>query len=254
MQNFFIVGAQKAGTTALHKYLGHHPRLSLSARKELHFFDDETIDWSCPDYERLEKGMGRPTDRICGEATPVTMYWPNSLERLRAYDPSAKIIVLLRHPVFRAHSHWRMETKRNAETLPFSDAIRGGRDRLKQAPDSHHRIFSYVERGFYGRQIEHILSLFPRSQVHFARTDQLWLDPESTLRHMEAFLNVGPEIEVKTEYIVAAGTDVPFPLARADHDYLMALYSDDIRKAEACTGLSLAEWFAESYREPMRVL
>ena len=38
LPNFFIVGAQKAGTTSLHHYLGKHPQVFMSRVKEPHFF------------------------------------------------------------------------------------------------------------------------------------------------------------------------------------------------------------------------
>ena len=39
MPNFFIVGAQKAGTTSLYQYLNQHPQVYMSPRKEPHFFE-----------------------------------------------------------------------------------------------------------------------------------------------------------------------------------------------------------------------
>ena len=39
MPNFFIVGAQKAGTTSLYHYLNQHPQVYMSPRKEPHFFE-----------------------------------------------------------------------------------------------------------------------------------------------------------------------------------------------------------------------
>jgi hypothetical protein len=45
MKNVFIAGVQKSGTTALHTYIGGHSHVSPSMKKELHFFDDEKIDW-----------------------------------------------------------------------------------------------------------------------------------------------------------------------------------------------------------------
>ena len=47
--DFLIAGVQKGGTTALHAYLSEHPGLNLAAEKELHFFDDQTVDWAHPD-------------------------------------------------------------------------------------------------------------------------------------------------------------------------------------------------------------
>ncbi len=52
--SIFACGVQKGGTTSLHSHFAEHPELSTPQRKELHFFDDEQIDWAEPDYSPLE--------------------------------------------------------------------------------------------------------------------------------------------------------------------------------------------------------
>ncbi|MGP3699493.1 hypothetical protein [Rhodobacter sp. NSM] len=71
------------------------------------------------------------------------------------------LILPLRDPVERAHSHWRMEVARGNESLSFSEAIREGRARVAR----NGRVFTYVERGFYGAQLERLETCFPREQV-----------------------------------------------------------------------------------------
>lgn len=103
----------------------------MAGRKELHYFDDERIDWRSPDVTALHRSFDWSVrDVVRGEATPIYTYWPRAIERIARYNPRAKLIVCLRHPVLRAYSHWRMETTRGAETLPFSRAIREGRARV----------------------------------------------------------------------------------------------------------------------------
>ena len=46
---FLIAGVQKGGTTALADYLRQHPALFIPTLKELHFFDDETLNWQQPE-------------------------------------------------------------------------------------------------------------------------------------------------------------------------------------------------------------
>jgi hypothetical protein len=77
--SFIIAGVQKGGTTALFDYLSDEPGLALSRVKEVHFFDDETLDWSRPDYGAYHAQFGPPDNRPRGEATPIYLYWPNSL-------------------------------------------------------------------------------------------------------------------------------------------------------------------------------
>ena len=61
--NFLIVGAQKGGTTALFDYLGDYPDIALADEKELHFFDDETLDWAAPDYRPYHAHFPTPDGR-----------------------------------------------------------------------------------------------------------------------------------------------------------------------------------------------
>jgi hypothetical protein len=92
--------------------------------KEVHFFDNEGLDWSKADYSPLHSNfLWDRVDQMRGEATPIYTYWPNALERLRNYNAEAKLIIGFRHPTYRAYSHWRMETGRNAESLDFIQCI-----------------------------------------------------------------------------------------------------------------------------------
>ncbi|MDB5452295.1 MAG: sulfotransferase, partial [Caulobacteraceae bacterium] len=158
--NFIIAGAQKGGTTALFDYLTEEPDIALSRVKETHFFDDDSRDWEKPDYGDYHAQFDPGGRAACGEATPIYIYWPNCLERIAAYNPAMRLILVLRDPVERAWSHWRMEYARGAETQSFAWCVRQGRRRLFDAePWGVHREFSYVERGFYGEQVERLLAL-----------------------------------------------------------------------------------------------
>jgi hypothetical protein len=177
--NFFIAGVQKGGTTALDRYLRQHQKIQMAAVKEIHFFDDDSVNWKNSDYTRLHQAFKNDAGScLRGEATPIYTYWPASLDRIKYYNRDAKFIVALRHPSLRAYSHWKMEVGRGSDTLPFCEAIGWkARQRVRTAPHGVHRVFSYVERGFYSTQIERLLGLFPRKQVIFFRTDRLWSDP-----------------------------------------------------------------------------
>src|SRR4051812_28315114 len=114
--SFLVAGVQKGGTTALFDYLSELPELELPAVKEAHFFDDEqNVDWVAPDYARYHALFSNP-GRTWGEATPIYIYWPNALERIRAYNPAMKLILLFRDPIARAWSQWKMEYARGNET------------------------------------------------------------------------------------------------------------------------------------------
>lgn len=190
--SFLIAGVQKGGTTALFDYLVEHPGLEMPAIKEAHFFDDErTVDWSAPDYRPYHALFSRPDPMVRGEATPIYTYWPRCLERIAAYNPAMRLILLFRDPTERAWSHWRMERARGAEDRPFAWCIREGRARVDdpKAP-GYHREYSYVERGFYGAQLARLYAIFPHQQVLTLRSDALAADPDGVLARVTDFLDV----------------------------------------------------------------
>ncbi|MBN9022439.1 MAG: sulfotransferase [Rhizobiales bacterium] len=242
--DFCIIGVQKAGTTALHHFLGQHPLIQLSHEKEVHYFDAE---------QRLAAaGAGHaayhaafPPARpgtLTGESTPIYIFWPGALERLAAYNPAMRIIVLVRDPAERAHSHWRMSSGRGRDALSFPAAIREGRARLAEGGDFALRNWSYVERGFYGAQARRVLGLFPRRQVLFLRTEDLRERHMATLAGVFGFLGL-PAIPVRPSLIFCdAGGGGQQEMTGEDRRHLRALYRGDLRDFAGLAGLDVTAW------------
>ena len=235
--NFIIAGVQKGGTTALFDYLTEEPGVGLSSVKEVHFFDDETVDWARPDYGPYHAqftGAGR----VQGEATPIYLYWPRSLERIAAYNPAMRLIVLLRDPIERAWSHWRMERARGVEANPFGWCIREGRQRLfASEPWGFHREYSYVERGYYGEQLARLFTHFPRDQVLILPSEELDERPAAALAAVRAFLGL-PQGAAPRRRRVHVGQAAPEGLAAEDVDHLRALYAEDQGRMRELAGFS----------------
>lgn len=241
--NFLIAGVQKGGTTALFDYLGDYPDIALSNVKEVHFFDDETQDWdragSGPDYAAYHAHFPAPDGRPCGEATPILSYWPNALERVAAYNPAMKLVLILRDPVQRAWSHWRMEYARGVETHPFAWCIREGRQRLfRREPWGHDREISYVERGFYAEQVARLLTLFPREQLLVLTAEDLRARPGPVLAQVRGFLDL-PEAPTPPARESHVGAEIAYPseLTAADVAWLREVYAADAERLAALTGV-----------------
>ena len=237
---FLIAGAQKAGTTALFDYLAELPELELPKIKEAHFFDEEeTIDWANPDYGRYHALFSDPA-RLWGEATPIYCYWPNALERIRDYNPAMKLIVLFRDPIERAWSHWKMEYARGKESEPFDWCIRDGRARMAEGTPypGFHRVFSYVERGFYGRQLDRALRLFPREQLLLLGSEQLKRDPTGTIRTICDFLGVSRPAQPILAKISRPAADIEYPVALSDRDvaFLQRHFTDEMDRFRLLVG------------------
>lgn len=255
--DFFVIGVQKGGTTALDNFLRMHSCVQMATAKEAHFFDDENVeDWSRPPYRRFHKLFDWSTDNVIrGECTPIYIVWPGSMARLKNYNPSAKLIVGLRHPSFRALSQWRMNRLRGQEQRGFAESI-ADQDRAERSttPGAAFRVYSYIERGMYDEQIERLFALFDRHQVHFFRTDHLWNDPATVLAAIEKFLGVEAQL-----HRVAKGTYI-VPVDTRNIDYsptvppleLTDLFHRSIEHTSNLTGLDLSDWLMPQYREPMR--
>jgi hypothetical protein len=237
---FVVAGVQKAGTTALYDYLAEAPDIVLSRVKETHFFDDESLDWARPGYAAYHAHFDDPAGRPCGEATPIYLYWPNALGRIAAYNPAMRIVLVLRDPVERAWSHWRMEYARGAERRPFAWCIREGRMRLFEAdPWGYHREFSYVERGYYAEQIERLFGLFPREQVLILTAQGLKANPAATLAEVRSFLGL-PKGKAPKPREAHVGREMAYPseLTAEDVGFLRALYARDQARLADLTGHS----------------
>ena len=233
--SFLIIGFQKCGTSALNYYLKKHSEIYLPAEKELHFFDNDSYNWASPPYgESFHCHFPDPSgEQICGEATPIYIYWEPCLKRIYQYNKSMRIIVMLRDPVARAYSHWRMEKSRHAESLSFSEAIREGRKRMcvQGGVRRQHRVFSYVERGFYAAQIERLFLLFPEENVLFLNMCDLKENPTDVLDDVCDFLGIRQFQVYPTAKTIFSHEDRPFPLPKStDISYLRSLFREDEKK------------------------
>ena len=204
LPDFLIAGAPKAGTTALHTALAAHPGLFMSAVKEPKFFltdgppprrggpgDAQTYRehiWRRADYEALFATA--PAGSLRGESTPFYLYDRDAQRRIRALIPAARLIVILRDPVERAHSNWTHLWSAGLEPIgdfPAACAAEDSRVAAGWAPFWH-----YTRLGRYGEQLDHLLGLFPREQVFLLRYRDLVDAPAQTLDQICVFLGVAP--------------------------------------------------------------
>lgn len=237
--DFLIVGAQKCGTTTLHHHLVTHPDLFLPATKEVHFFDDDSRDWTAPDYSDYDAVFSAAEPgRLCGEITPAYMLHRRFLERIRVYNPQIRLIAILRDPIRRAWSNWRMEVSRDAEDLPFPQAIREGRERRTH----DWRVYSYVDRGFYAGQIANMFDLFPRENCHFLLTDDLAVQPGKAVNDICAFLGCRPVQNIAPAVIQPIKSRDLGSISAQDSSYLAGLYAEDVRKTASLIGRDLDGW------------
>ncbi len=243
--DFLIAGTQKGGTTALDLYLRTHPELCMATRKEVHFFDrDDYFQGDAVDYSAYHSFFSpNASQRLLGEATPIYLYWHSAPRRIWAYNPRMKIIVILRNPIERAYSHWNMERDRDADFLPFWEAIQQERERCREALPQQHRVYSYVDRGFYTEQLRRLWRYFPPEQMLILRHEALRETPQPVLDQICDFLGVACSSVATT--INAHSRPYATTMTERETAYLRWLFEYDIRALERMLGWDCSAWLAD---------
>ena len=244
---FLLAGVQKAGTTSLFGMLAKHPQISTPSQKELHFFDDDRRDWADPDYtwyhEKINWSDGAT---IAGESTPMYIFWPGAMERIKTYNPDVRLVFSFRDPVERAFSQWCMERERRASTWDFARTIRAVRPKEwpRTASDVGEPYRAMVARGYYGQQLAHVLELFPAEQILPLDYHRTFRDLQVALDRITDFLGVSrfPEppqtMNRRSQPEILDGTP---PRAR-DVMRLVRRYADDLEEFSTLSGIDVSSW------------
>jgi len=196
LPDFLILGAQKAGTTALYAYLRWHPEITGPSFKEVSFFDRHYAKGER--WYRAHMPVRRRS--LVGEASPSYLFHPLAPERVAGMLPGARLIALLRNPVDRAFSHYQHEVALGREPLSFGDAVdredermQGELERMLRDPSYFSLAwwnYTYVARGRYAEQLERWFAAFPREQLLVLFTEELSADTAATYRRVLDFLGV----------------------------------------------------------------
>lgn len=203
LPNFLVIGAQKAGTTALYYYLKQHPQIYMSPEKEPHFFalEGEAIDFRGPrdkeilndiavtepeTYHELFKGVS--DEKAAGEASAVYLYSAKACNRIEHYVPEAKMIAILRDPAERAYSSFLHMVRDGRE--PLEDFGRALREEEARIRDNWGPIWHYKQAGFYCGQLKRYFETFDREQIRVYLYEDLKDDPGGTLKAIFQFLEV----------------------------------------------------------------
>ena len=213
--DFMIIGAQKAGTTALASFLSEHSDLRMSRPKEVHLFDSPEYSslWSVDEINARYRPCFLDGADSClwGEATPICLYWPEIAPELRRYNPDLKLIVVLRDPVERAISHYMMEKGRGNERLPMGLAFLLERSRIRRgdprSPTSARRVCSYLDRGHYDKQLRNLRMYFPDQQILVLENSELSQHHAATMSKVLCFLGVSPVVIAKPKKIFSGEYD-----------------------------------------------
>jgi hypothetical protein len=199
--DFFHVGVFKGGSTALYEALKRHPQIFMPFHKEPLFFGDDLTRrygrMSIDDYMRLFRDA-KPGQRI-GEASTWYLYSESAAREIKAFQPDAQILVMLRNPVdvmYAQHNQLifnAMEPITDfAEALDAEEDRRAGK-RLPPYPINIENLF-YRHSVKFAEQLERYFDVFGRDTVHVMLFDDLTRDGAGVVRGVLEFLGVDPAL------------------------------------------------------------
>lgn len=183
--DFIVIGAGKAGTTWLWHVLHQHPQCYLPIEKELSYFNREPAEPIGRDNPNYNKSLAwyhshfkNINDSKCwGDISPAYLWSDTAPSAIKSYNENIKLVVILRHPVERAYSHYLYRQQKGLiGNISFSDAI-------EEAP-------FMLERSLYGRYLNNYLQYFDRSQILILFYDDVKKDPRSVIYQIENFLGI----------------------------------------------------------------
>ena len=198
-----IIGAPKAGTSALHAALAHHPQIYASPVKEPKYYmcwdapppaytgpgdphSNQEWIWRRDDYELLFQQAPEGAVRL--ESTPFYLYMPGARRRIAEELAEARLIIIVRDPIDRAYSNWMHLWVDGLE--PISDFVEAWHAEDRRVAAGWAPFWHYRRLGRYGEQLADLFRLVERERVFVLRYWQLVSQPTETLNRVAEFLGI----------------------------------------------------------------
>jgi len=226
---FIIMGVQKGGTTSLSLNISKHPNIFMNNNpdpriSEVHFFDlnwQKGIEWY--------KKQFNYTYKLVGDKTPSLLYLPSTFPLIQSVNPFVKLLIILRNPVERAFSAWKMNKKNKTEHRSFEAAILYELKNLKHINRTFYTISNqYISRGLYYQQIKELEKWFPKQNILILISEKVKEDMTNQYDQVYQFLNL-PSFHANYQLEhVSNNQKIPNKLYKKLLDY----YKKDIEKLE----------------------
>lgn len=220
--DFFIVGAPKCGTTALAQYLENHPDIFM-AKKELHFFGSD-LQFGAQFYRRdlnayLAEFAHWNGQTRAGEASVWYLFSRNAAAEIKAFNPDARILILLREPAAMLYSLYHQFLCDGNEHLPsFTEALAAESDRAagRRIRQQTYLLQALAYRAVarYTEQVQRYFDAFGRDQVRVIIYDDFATDTPGVYRETLKFLGVAPGAAQIDFKVLNAASTVSSPLLR----------------------------------------
>lgn len=179
--NFFLAGWPKSGTTWLYKCFAEHPDVFVTDRDAVHFF---SINYFRGDkwYERFYQNV--KNEKLITDLTPNYILDPDAAERIKKYNPNAKLLFVIRNPVDRAFSHYWHQKRKKRINFTFDDV-------LHYSEFGNFDMYQMVIRpGFYFDLLQPFFRNFKKEQLKIVTLDELQNNPNEFIEDIFEFAEI----------------------------------------------------------------
>ncbi len=216
---FLVIGAGKAGTTTFWQLLRQHPQIFMSTRKEPHFFSfDKNFARGAAWYEaHFAEGRDHAHRGEASTTYSLRNLFPHAAERIAAYDPTLKLIYLVRDPGERIESAWQ-QLRRFGPAPGLRAAGMGDVPDAMWVDNSFDRAVrlqsqALVESTNYRKELALYEQHFCREQILVLLFEDLKRDPRAVMGRCFGFLGVDSEVEL-TDYAAHENVYGHYPVLR----------------------------------------
>lgn len=208
--DFFLAGAPRCGTTAMFSYLGKHPEVFIPEVKEPSFFGSDLHHVDKRDRDRAPSVRPQTLEqyfalfaegkqkKIAGECSVFYFFSKRAAREIKEFNPSARVIIMLRDPVEMMYSWHKMMLFIGHERIADFDAALNAEDRRKRgeglpSPPYCLEALFYREMAKLARNVARYLKVFDRDSIHFIIFDDFERDAARVYRETLRFLGVNSD-------------------------------------------------------------
>jgi len=265
LPNFFIIGANKAGTTSLYYYCKQHPEIFMSQNKEPMFF----LSMNPPRIKKEEAAVGKPysyftlreymglfaaaTEPMRGESSTAYLAVPTSVLWIKKIIPHAKLIAILRNPIERAISDYEYHYKGKVDGRSFAQAITDAFNFIKdqkssrQATENKPMIGNplvgarYLNVGRYGSQLSVVKQYFTDDQLFVADYEELNRDSIEFMQKIYKFLGVGKFTLPNVKRLNTSGKS-SHQIDKSIENKMKEFFEEDIKLLQTLVNFDVMKW------------
>lgn len=239
--DFIVIGAQKAGTTALYHYLTKHPQIAMASQKELHYFCQNDGSVGSQTYDKYHEYFAMDNLKVEGEITPDYLGHIFCPKRIYEYNPDIKLILILRNPIDRAYSQWNMNKNEFNEKRSFANAVLLDAIKSFKSKISINIMTTFFRKGLYGLLLENYFRFFRKEQLLIIKYEDYISQQEEQLKLIFDFLGVDSNA-YSYEFKEVFKSTYEKKMSYFLRVILRILYHGDISKVERMTAWDCSDW------------